>query len=102
MENKSEKNIESKLLQFPDYLINNFIFPYLTNKEIFLTLRTVHPYLNEIIKETLGDNYKEEMKLKLSKERDELIKQYDHKINYLINIRNLLVIANINTNILEM
>ena len=102
MENKPEKNTESKLLQFPDYLIKNFIFPYLTNKEIFLTLRKVHPYLNEIIKETLGDNYKEEMKLKLSKERDELIKQYDHKINYLINIRNLLVIANINTNILEM
>ena len=102
MENKPEKNTESKLLQFPDYLIKNFIFPYLTTNEIFLTLRAVHPYLNEIIKEDLGDNYKEEMKLKLSKERDELIKQYDHKINYLINIRNLLVIANINTNILEM
>ena len=102
MENKPEKNTESKLLQFPDYLIKNFIFPYLTSNEIFLTLRTVHPYLNEIIKESLGDNYKEEMKLKLIKERDELIKQYDHKINYLINIRNLLVIANINTNILEM
>ena len=102
MENKPEKNTESKLLQFPDYLIKNFIFPYLTSNEIFLTLRAVHPYLNEIIKEDLGDNYKEEMKLKLSKERDELIKQYDHKINYLINIRNLLVIANINTNILEM
>ena len=102
MENKPEKNTESKLLQFPDYLIKNFIFPYLTSNEIFLTLRRVHPYLNDIIKESLGDNYKEEMKLKLSKERDELIKQYDHKINYLINIRNLLVIANINTNILEM
>ena len=102
MENKPEKNTESKLLQFADYLIKNFIFPYLANNEIFLTLRRVHPYLNEIIKEDLGDNYKEEMKLKLSKERDELIKQYDHKINYLINIRNLLVIANINTNILEM
>ena len=102
MENIKEKNTESKLLQFPDYLISNFIFPYLTNNELFLTLRTVHPYINEIIKETLGNNYKEEMKRKLINEKEELIKEYENKINYLVNLRNLLIFSNMNVNILEM
>ena len=98
---KEEKDIDSKLLELPDYLIVNFIFPYLSNKEMFLTVRTVHPYLNEIIKKPLGDNYKEEMRLRLIKERDDLIKEYENRIKLVINIRNLLMFYNINSNMLE-
>ena len=62
----------------------------------------MHSYLNKIIKESLGDNYKEEIRLKLIKERDKLIKEYENKIKYLVNIRNLLIFYNINSNLMEM
>jgi len=100
--NKKDQDKNSQLLELPDYLIINFIFPYLSNKEAFLNLRIVHPYLNKIIKESLGENYKEEIRLKLIFERDKLIKEYENKIKYLVNLRNLLIFYNINSNLMEM
>ena len=99
---KKDEDKNSKLLELPDYLIINFIFPFLSNKEAFINLRIVHSYLNKIIKESLGDNYKEEIRLKLMKERDKLINEYENKIKYLVNIRNLLIFYNINSNLMEM
>ena len=99
---KKDEDKNSKLLELPDYLIINFIFPFLSNKEAFINLRIVHSYLNKIIKESLGDNYKEEIRLKLIKERDKLINEYENKIKYLVNIRNLLIFYNINSNLMEM
>ena len=96
-----EKGKKSKLLQMPDYLLTNSIFPFLSDTELFLTLRGVHPYLNYAIKSSLGENYKEEMKLRLKLEKDILIKEYENKVQYLMNIRNLLMFYNINTNIME-
>ena len=58
----SEKYKKSKLLLLPDYLLTNKIFPFLSDKELFLTLRKVHPYLNIVIKSSLGENYLEEIK----------------------------------------
>ena len=97
---KEEDNI-CRLLELPDYLINNYIFPYLSKKELFLNIRAVHPYLNKIIKDSLGNNYKEDMKLRIIKERNILITAYENKIKYLINIRNLLLFYNVNSNMLE-
>ena len=99
---KKDEDKNSKLLELPDYLIINFIFPFLSNKEAFINFRIVHSYLNKIIKESLGDNYKEEIRLKLIKERDKLINEYENKIKYLVNIRNLLIFYNINSNLMEM
>ena len=53
---KKDEDKNSKLLELPDYLIINFIFPFLSNKEAFINLRIVHSYLNKIIKESLGDD----------------------------------------------
>ena len=100
--NPIEKDIKSKLLLLPDYLLTSTIFSFLSDKELFLTLRGVHPYLNFAIKSSLGENYKEEMKLRLKLEKDILIKEYDNKISYLMNIRNLLMFYNLNTNMMEM
>ena len=97
----SEKYKKSKLLLLPDYLLTNKIFPFLSDKELFLTLRKVHPYLNLVIKSSLGENYLEEIKLRLKLEKDILIKEYENKISYLMNIRNLLMFYNINTNMME-
>ena len=100
--NPIEKDKKSKLLILPDYLLTSTIFSFLSDKELFLTLRGVHPYLNFAIKSSLGENYKEEMKLRLKLEKDILIKEYDNKISYLMNIRNLLMFYNLNTNMMEM
>ena len=97
----SEKYKKSKLLLLPDYLLTNKIFPFLSDKELFLTLRKVHPYLNIVIKSSLGENYLKEIKLRLKLEKDILIKEYENKISYLMNIRNLLMFYNINTNMME-
>ena len=98
---KKEKNNEMKLLELPDYLINNYIFPYISNKELFIIVRKVHPYLNKIIIESLGDNYKEEIKLKLLIEKENIKKEYENKMRQIINIRNLLLFNNLNINMLE-
>ena len=108
MENKSslndkkQKNNLPKLLELPDYILTNLIFPFLSDKEVFLIVRGVHSYLNFAIKSSLGENYKEEMKLRLKLEKDILTKEYENKIQYLMNIRNLLMFYNINTNMIEM
>ena len=108
MENKSslndkkEKNNLPKLLELPDYILTNLIFPFLSDKEVFLIIRGVHSYLNFAIKSSLGENYKEEMKLRLKLEKDILTKEYENKVQYLMNIRNLLMFYNINTNMIEM
>ena len=107
MENKSslndkkEKNNLPKLLELPDYILTNLIFPFLSDKEVFLIVRGVHSYLNFAIKSSLGENYKEEMKLRLKLEKDILTKEYENKVQYLMNIRNLLMFYNINTNMIE-
>ena len=54
-------NLKSKLLLLPDYLIENYIFPYLSGKELFFNVRAVHPYLHEIVKSSWGNSIKEEM-----------------------------------------
>ena len=96
------ENYSPKILELPDYLISNIIFPFLSKKELYINLRSVHPYLNNIIKISLGFNYKQEIKNLLIKEKENLIKEYENKICSLTNIRNLLLFYNINLNILEM
>ena len=96
------ENYSPKILELPDYLISNIIFPFLSKKELYIDLRSVHPYLNNIIKISLGSNYKQEIKNLLIKEKENLIKEYENKICSLTNIRNLLLFYNINLNILEM
>jgi len=97
---------KSKLLQLPDYIIENYIFPYLSGKELFFNVRAVHPYLHEIVKISWGNSIKEEMFSQLKNltfiyEKDALTKAYEFKLQYLFNYRNLIMLYNINTNILE-
>ena len=79
---------KSRLLQLPDYLIENYIFPYISGKELFLCVRRVHPYLHEIVKNSWGNSIKEEMfsqlkNLALIYEKDALTKAYEFKLQYL-------------------
>ena len=97
---------KSKLLQLPDYIIENYIFPYLSGKELFFNVRAVHPYLHEIVKLSWGNSIKEEMFSQLKNltfiyEKDALTKAYEFKLQYLFNYRNLIMLYNINTNIIE-
>ena len=101
-----EKLIKSKLLNLPDYLIENYIFPYLTWKELFFSIRGTHSYLHEIVKSTWCNIIKEEMCNQLKNltflyEKDALTKAYEFKFQYLENYRNLLIIYYLNANILN-
>ena len=101
-----EKQIKSKLLNLPDYLIENYIFPYLTWKELFFSIRGTHSYLHEIVKSTWCNIIKEEMCNQLKNltflyEKDALTKAYEFKFQYLENYRNLLIIYYLNANILN-
>ena len=101
-----EKLIKSKFLNLPDYLIENYIFPYLTWKELFFSIRGTHSYLHEIVKSTWCNIIKEEMCNQLKNltflyEKDALTKAYEFKFQYLENYRNLLIIYYLNANILN-
>ena len=101
-----EEPLKSKLLQLPDYLIENYIFPYISGKDLFFKVRAVHPYLHEIVKSSWGKSIKEEMfsqlkNLALIYEKDALTKAYEFKLQYLLNYRNLIAFYNSSTNILE-
>ena len=101
-----EKQIKSRLLNLPDYLIENYIFPFLNWKELFFTIRGTHSYLHEIVKSTWCNIIKEEMCNQLKNltylyEKDALTKAYEFKFQYLENYRNLLIIYYLNANILN-
>lgn len=96
----------SKLLNLPDYLIEAYIFPYLSWRELFFTVRGTHSYLHDIVKSTWSNIIKEEMCNQLKNltflyEKDALEKAYEFKYQYLINYRNLLVVYYLNANILN-
>ena len=96
---------KSKLLNLPDYLIETYIFPYLSWKELFFTVRGAHSYLYEIVKSTWCNIIKEEMCNQLKNltflyEKDALTKAYEFKYQYLLNYRNLLLVYNLNADIL--
>ena len=100
------QEINSKLLNLPDYLIESYIFPYLSWKELFFTVRGAHSYLHEIVKSTWCNIIKEEMCNQLKNltflyEKDALTKAYEFKFQYLINYRNLLLVYNLNADILS-
>ena len=104
--NIEEEEQNSKLLNLPDYLIENYIFPYLSWKELFFTVRGSHSYLHEIVKSTWCNIIKEEMCNQLKNltflyEKDALTKAYEFKFQYLINYRNLLLVYNLNADILS-
>ena len=99
-----EEESNSKLLNLPDYLIETYIFPYLSWKELFFTVRGTHSYLHEIVKSTWCNIIKEEMCNQLKNltflyEKDALTKAYEFKYQYLINYRNLLLVYHLNVNI---
>ena len=101
-----EKQIKSRLLSLPDYLIENYIFPFLNWKELFFNIRGTHSYLHEIVKSTWCNIIKEEMCNQLKNltylyEKDALTKAYEFKFQYLENYRNLLIIYYLNANILN-
>ena len=96
---------KSKLLNLPDYLIETYIFPYLSWKELFFTVRGAHSYLYEIVKSTWCNIIKEEMCNQLKNltflyEKDALTKAYEFKYQYLLNYRSLLLVYNLNADIL--
>ena len=103
---EEEEETNSKLLNLPDYLIENYIFPFLSWKELFFTVRGAHSYLHEIVKSTWCNIIKEEMCNQLKNltflyEKDALTKAYEFKFQYLINYRNLLLVYHLNADILS-
>ena len=103
--NIEEQIPNSKLLNLPDYLIESYIFPYLSWKDLFFAVRGTHSYLYEIVKSTWCNIIKEEMCNQLKNltflyEKDALTKAYEFKYQYLLNYRNLLLVYNLNADIL--
>ena len=101
-----QNETNSPLLNLPDYSIENYIFPYLTWKELFFSLRVEHSYLQDIVKSTWSNIIKEEMCNQLKNltflyEKEALTKAYEFKLQYLVNYRNLLVVYHLNANILN-
>ena len=101
-----QNETNSPLLNLPDYLIENYIFPYLTWKELFFILRGAHSYLQDIVKSTWSNIIKEEMCNQLKNltflyEKEALTKAYEFKLQYLVNYRNLLVVYHLNANLLN-
>ena len=102
----SLKKSSSLINILPDYIIENFIFPWFTTKELFFTIRAVSPEWHEMMKNIWGINIKEEMfnqikNLSFIYEKDALTKAYEFKLQYLVNYRNLLTVYNQNTNVLN-
>ena len=92
-------------LDLPDYIIENYIFPFLTSHDLFFTVRSVTPEWHEMMKNAWSGNIKDEMFNQIKKfsfiyEKDALTKTYELKVQYLINYRNLLTIFTLNTDIL--
>ena len=99
-----KKNKHSAIMELPDYLIENYIFPYLKSRELFFIIRAVSPEWHEMMKSVWGGNIKDEMynqikNLSFIYEKDALTKAYEFKLQYLLNYRNLLTIYNINANV---
>ena len=104
--NNDQSEINSPLLNLPDYLIEAYIFPYLTWKELFFIVRGTNSYLHEIVKSIWCNIIKQEMCNQLKNltflyEKDALTKAYEFKFQYLVNYRNLLIVYNLNANILN-
>ena len=59
--NNDQSEINSPLLNLPDYLIEAYIFPYLTWKELFFIVRGTNSYLHEIVKSIWCNIIKQEM-----------------------------------------
>ena len=102
----NQKKSSSLINILPDYIIENFIFPWFTTKELFFTIRAVSPEWHEMMKNIWGINIKEEMfnqikNLSFIYEKDALTKAYEFKLQYLVNYRNLLTVYNQNTNVLN-
>ena len=105
IEDEEGEEPQSGLLNLPDYLIETYIFPYLTWKELFFAIRGTNSYLHEIVKSTWCNIIKDEMCNQLKNltylyEKDALTKAYEFKYQYLINYRNLLLVYYLNTNVL--
>ena len=105
-DNIEQNEINSPLLNLPDYLIENYIFPYLTWKDLFFALRGTHSYLQDIVKSIWSNIIKEEMCNQLKNltflyEKEALTKAYEFKLQYLVNYRNLLIVYHLNANILN-
>ena len=101
---KKKSNNYSRIMELPDYLIENYIFPYLKSKELFFIIRGVCAEWHEMMKSVWGGNIKDEMynqikNLSFIYEKDALTKAYEFKLQYLLNYRNLLTIYNINANV---
>ena len=106
-EYKKEESLKDKspLLKLPDYIIELYIFPYLSWEDLFFKMRLVHPDFQEIVKSNWCNIIKEEMCNQLKNltflyEKDALTKAYEFKLQYLLNYRNLLLLYNMNSNIM--
>lgn len=94
---------KSKFCELPDYLIENYIIPYVGTEELFYKVRPVSTECYNNSKNTLQVNFPEEMinRLKeicnLNKEED-LAKQFNDRSNKLLNDRNMLFIYSLQLN----
>jgi hypothetical protein len=100
--------INSKKIQFsdlPEILIENDIFPYLTSKELFYSVKCVSTEWFELTRNLWSGKIKDEMidtvkSLDFIYEKELYTKTYEFKMKFLLNYRNLLTAYHVNSNIL--
>ena len=100
-----KNSLKFSLISLPDYLITSQIFPFLTTKELFFSLRGVCSEFLDMVKNKWGSSIKEEMcsqlkTLSVIYEKDALTKAYEFKLQYLVNYRTLITMYNVNADIM--
>ena len=92
--------------KIPHYILENYISPYLTSKDLFYYIRPVCTEWSDSMKHTWCNKIKEELidqvkSIDFVYEKEVISKTYEFKVEYLINYRNLLTMYHININLLE-
>ena len=106
LEKTNLQNSEHNFINLSDHILENEIFSYLTNKDLFFSLRPISIRLNELVikswslrKQTNLANH--DILITVTKEKEELALSYDNKIEKIINYKNRLMHYTNHINIFE-
>ena len=98
---------QSKFNLLPDYLVENYIVPYINTQELFYKVRLISTECYNNSKNTLQINFPEEMINRLKEicnlnKNEDLTKQFNDRSNKLLNDRNMLFIYSLQLNFADL
>jgi hypothetical protein len=104
-ENNSPSNNKLNIIELPESILENDIFPYLNSKDLFYGVRGACTEWYELMRSVWSGKIKDEMidqvkSLDFIYEKELYTKTYEFKMKFLMNYRNLLSAYHSNANIL--